>query len=278
MLVLSALLALAIGVTLGMLGGGGAILTLPMLVYALQVEAKTAIATSLFVVGATSLVGMSVHARAGVVQWRTGVIFGAAAMIGAYVGGRLAHLVPSSVLLVLFGVVMVTTATLMLRGRKDEGAAPRPMKLVQVLGLGATVGVISGLVGAGGGFLIVPALVLFGGLPMREAVGTSLLVIGLQSFAGFAGHLAHVTLDVPLVATITSASVVGSLVGARFAARVPAELLRRAFAWLVIGMGLFLFAKQLPPAVAAIAGAAVLAVVLVVRRRESEPLASGSAR
>jgi uncharacterized membrane protein YfcA len=277
-LALAALLSLAIGVTLGMLGGGGAILTLPMLVYALHVEPKTAIATSLFVVGATSLVGMSVHARAGVVRWKIGAIFGAAAMSGAYAGGRLAHRVPAGVLLVFFGIVMVTTATFMLRPRKDDGAPPRPLKVLQVLALGAGVGIISGLVGAGGGFLIVPALVLFGGLPMREAIGTSLFVIGLQSFAGFAGHAAHVTLDVQLVATLTISAVLGSLLGARFAARVPAPLLRRAFAFLVIAMGLFLFAKQLPLWIAAIAAFGVLAVVFVVSRAGAAPKISGTAR
>jgi uncharacterized protein len=266
LLVLAAFLALAIGVTLGLLGGGGASLTLPMLVYALQVEPKTAIATSLLVVGATSLVGMTVHARAGFVRWKIGVTFGAAAMAGAYAGGRAAHFVPATLLLVLFGVVMVTTATLMLRGRKEDDAS-RPLRLPHVLALGAVVGVISGLVGAGGGFLIVPALVLFGGLPMREAIGTSLFVIGLQSFAGFAGHVKHVELDLLLVGVITAAAIVGSLAGARFASRVPAPLLRRAFAWLVLGMGMFLFAKQLPPLVAAGASALVLVVAVAVSRK-----------
>ncbi len=269
MLVLAAFLAAAIGITLGMLGGGGAILTLPMLVYAVNVEPKTAIATSLFVVGSTSLVGMLVHAKAGAVKWRVGAVFGGAAMAGAYLGGRVAHFIPAAVLLVLFGVIMVTTATMMLKGRKDDGAAPRPLSVPHVLALGAVVGVISGLVGAGGGFLIVPALVLFGGVPMREAIGTSLFVIGLQSFAGFAGHAAHVHLDWTLVATITLASVLGSLVGARFASKVPAPVLRRAFAWLVIGMGLFLFAKQLPAMLAASIAVVVLSVVVYVSRRSA---------
>lgn len=264
MLALAALLAVLIGVTLGMLGGGGAILTLPMLVYAVHVEPRTAIATSLFVVGTTSLVSMTVHARAGAVKWRVGALFGAAAMAGAYLGGRLAHFVPATVLLVLFGVVMVTTATMMLKGRKDDGAPARSLSVPHVLGLGVTVGVLSGLVGAGGGFLIVPALVLFGGVPMREAIGTSLFVIGLQSFAGFAGHAAHAQLDWTLTGTITVASIAGSLAGARLAAQVPAPILRRAFAWLVIAMGLLLFAKQLPALAAGAVSVVVLAVVLVI--------------
>jgi uncharacterized membrane protein YfcA len=276
MFVLAAVLALVIGLTLGMLGGGGAILTLPMLVYAVNVEPKTAIATSLFVVGATSVVGMIVHARAGSVRWKVGAVFGAAAMVGAYLGGRLATYVPATVLLVLFGLVMVTTATMMLRRRNADPTAPaRPLQIPQVLLMGAGVGVISGLVGAGGGFLIVPALVLFGGVPMREAIGTSLFVIALQSFAGFAGHATHVHLDWTLVAVITACSIVGSVVGAGLAKKVPAQHLRRGFAWLVIGMGLFLFAKQLPLVLAFVVSAVVLTAVFLVTR-SVRPKADGT--
>lgn len=270
MMVLAAALALVIGVVLGMLGGGGAILTLPMLVYAVHVEAKAAIATSLFVVGATSIVSSAVHARSGTVKWRIGAIFGAAAMGGAYLGGRVAGYIPSTVLLVLFGLVMVVTAIAMLRGRKEEATAtPRALRLDRTLMLGAAVGALSGLVGAGGGFLIVPALTIFGGLRMREAIGTSLFVISLQSFAGFAGHVAHVQLDWPLVLAITAATIVGSIGGAVLGKRVSPASLRRGFAWLVIAMGLFMFAKQLPPVIALGAGAATLLAVFLVTRKPS---------
>ena len=195
MLALAASLSLVIGVVLGMLGGGGAILMLPMLVYAVGLEPKTAIAMSLFVVGATSVVGMIVHARAGNVRWKVGGMFGLTAMAGAYGGGQLAHRIPGAVLLVLFGIVMVVTAIAMLKGRKATATEPHTLRLERALGLGAAVGLMSGLVGAGGGFLIVPALTLFGGLAMREAIGTSLFVIALQSFAGFAGHVTHVQLS-----------------------------------------------------------------------------------
>jgi uncharacterized membrane protein YfcA len=262
-------LALFIGVLLGMLGGGGAILTLPMLVYVLGLEAKSAIATSLVVVGTTSLVGMLVHARAGAVRWGVGGLFGVAAMAGAYAGGRVAAFIPATVLLVLFGVVMVSTSIMMLRGRSDESASGRPMHVPMVLALGAAVGGLSGLVGAGGGFLIVPALVLFGGLPMRQAIGTSLLVIGMQSFAGFLGHVSHAHLDLGLVGTVTLASVVGSLVGATLGKKVPTDLLRQGFAWLVVAMGLFLFFKQLPLWMAYGIAVLVLSVIAVVTRRAS---------
>jgi len=266
MLVLAAALALSIGVVLGMLGGGGAILTLPMLVYAVGLEPKAAIASSLFVVGATSVVGMTVHARAGAVRWKVGGMFGVAAMAGAYGGGQLSHLIPGRMLLVLFGIVMVVTATAMLKGRKASAGAPPELRLGRALGLGAAVGILSGLVGAGGGFLIVPALTLFGGLAMREAIGTSLFVIALQSFAGFAGHITHVHLEWTLVLVITATSLVGSVGGAMLGAKLSPHGLRRAFAWLVIAMGLFMFAKQLPPVIAAIAAALTLIAVFIVTR------------
>lgn len=267
MLLLAAALSLVIGVVLGMLGGGGAILMLPMLVYAVGVEPKVAIASSLFVVGSTSVSGMLVHARDERVRWKVGVMFGLAAMAGAYGGGQLAHLVPGTVLLVAFGVIMVVTAIAMLRGRASA-AQPHELRLGRALGLGAVVGLLSGLVGAGGGFLIVPALTLFGGLAMREAIGTSLFVIALQSFAGFAGHAGHVSVDWRLVLVITAAALVGSVAGAKVGGRISAHGLRRGFAWLVIAMGIFVFWKQLPPVVAA-SGAALtlLAAFLVTRTR-----------
>lgn len=266
-LALAAVLSLAIGTVLGMLGGGGAILTLPMLVYAVHVEPKTAIATSLLVVGATSVVGTAIHARAGAVRWGVGGVFGAGAMAGAFAGGRLAHYVPGRALLVLFGIVMLVTATAMLRGRSERaaGGARRPALVRSVL-LGAAVGLLSGLVGAGGGFLIVPALTLLGGLAMREAIGTSLMVIALQSFAGFAGHVAHVSLDPVLVAVITSAAVVGSVAGARLGKRVSPDALRRGFAWMVIAMGLFLMGKELSIVAAVVAAVVTLVTLCLVTR------------
>ena len=269
MLVVAALLSLLIGVVLGMLGGGGAILTLPMLVYAMGVEPKAAIAMSLFVVGGTSLVGASIHARAGVVQWKIGLVFGAAAMAGAYAGGHIAAFVPATVLLVLFSVMMLVTAVAMMRKRAETagmaGTAGR-LAVGRALALGAGVGVLSGLVGAGGGFLIVPALTIFGGLTMRQAVGTSLLVIALQSFAGFAGHVSHVELEWMLVAIVTSAAIVGTVIGALAGRKVPADTLRRGFAWLVVAMGLFVIGKQVPVVVTILVAAVTMAAVVIVTR------------
>lgn len=268
MLLLAAALSLAIGVVLGMLGGGGAILTLPMLVYLVHVEAKTAIATSLFVVGATSAASVLMHARSGGVKWKTGMIFGAAAMTGAFGGGCLAGFVEGATLLVVFAVLMVASAVAMLRrSRTKAAAAASQLAIGRTLFLGALVGVISGLVGAGGGFLIVPTLTLFGGLAIREAIGTSLFVIALQSFAGFAGHLAHVDLDWTLVLAITTACVAGAVAGASIGKKVSAAVLRKGFAWLVLAMGLFMFANELPAGIAIGAGVVSFVVLFFVTRK-----------
>jgi uncharacterized membrane protein YfcA len=149
-----------------------------------------------------------------------------------------------------FGAVMLLTAISMLRGRR-VASEPRALRLAPALALGAGVGIVSGLVGAGGGFLIVPALTLFAGLAMHEAVGTSLFVIAAQSFAGFLGHAPHAHIGWPLALVAVGAAIVGSLAGARLGGRVPAPALRRGFAWLVIAMAIFIAFQQLPHALAA---------------------------
>jgi uncharacterized membrane protein YfcA len=217
-----------------------------MLVFVAGVEPRTAIASSLFVVGATSVIGAAMHARAGNVRWKVGAVFGSAAMGGAFAGGRVARFVPANTLLLLFAFLMIGTAIAMLRARREADAASAGLRPARALLLGATVGFVAGLVGAGGGFLVVPALTIFGGLAMREAIGTSLFVIALQSFAGFAGHVAHVHLDWSLVVSITAAAVVGSLAGAAVGRRVPVKSLRRGFAWLVLAIGIAMIALRLP--------------------------------
>lgn len=269
--VLAGAFAALIGVALGMLGGGGAILTLPLLVYVVGVEPRSAIAMSLFVVGSTSLAGSAIHARARRVRWKLGAVFGAAAMAGAFTGARLARFVPATALLLAFALVMLLTATAMLRGRPPRRDEPRPLAPVRVLLLGAAVGVVSGLVGAGGGFLIVPALTLFGGLTMRDAIGTSLFVIALQSFAGFAGHIGHVDLDWSLATIVTAAAVAGTVSGSLLGKAVSPEALRRGFAWLVLAMGLFMVVRQLSLTAAAAVTAPALAVVYLVVRRSPRP-------
>lgn len=277
MLLITLALAVLIGVSLGLLGGGGSILAVPLLVYVADLPAKEAIATSLLVVGVTSAVGVLPHARAHRVRWRTGLIFGLAGMAGAYAGGRLAEYVPAWILLTGFALMMLATAIAMLRGRRAAEGRPAPHELpvFRVILEGIVVGLVTGLVGAGGGFLVVPALALLGGLPMPVAVGTSLVVIAMKSVAGLAGYLSSVQLDWRLAGLVTAAAVLGSLAGGRLAGRLPADLLRRAFGWFVVVMGVFVLAQQLPPfaglavGALAVAGTVTMAVWGRQRRRHS---------
>jgi uncharacterized membrane protein YfcA len=268
-------LALLVGVALGLLGGGGSILTVPLLAYVAGMDAKQAIATSLLVVGTTSAVAAISHARAGRVQWRTGLIFGAAGMAGAFGGGLLARYIPGSVLLIGFAVMMIATALAMLRGRKEKEVGdadphhriPVPKVIVE----GLIVGLVTGLVGAGGGFLVVPALALLGGLPMPIAVGTSLVVIAMKSFAGFAGYLNSVSIDWRIAGMVTAAAVVGALVGARLTALVNPDSLRKGFGWFVLVMSSVILAEEVHPAVGiAMAAITILAALIYyVRRRRA---------
>lgn len=249
-LIIALLLSTLVGGSLGLLGGGGSILTTPILLYALGMGTHEAIATSLLVVGGTSLVALIPHARARRVRWGTGLLFGLTSMAGAFSAGSFAHLIPAPLLLLAFGVMMAVTAVAMMRKGRPAEPVPAPDRSVPKIVLdGFVVGGVTGLVGAGGGFLVVPALVMLGGLPMREAVGTSLLVISLKSFAALAGHLGSTTIQFGLAASITGAAILGSVAGSSFAGAVRQEELRRGFAWFVAVMAVFLLSQEIPRAV-----------------------------
>jgi uncharacterized protein len=281
MLLLAILLSLLVGLSLGLLGGGGSILTVPILRYALGLEAHRAIALSLLVVGATSLAALIPHARRGCVRWRTGIVFGLAGMLGAFLAGRVAKFVPPSVLLVAFGLMMFATAIAMLRSHSPQSSpagAPANMRVLKVLAEGFAVGAVTGLVGAGGGFLVVPALVLLGGLPIGAAIGTSLLVIAMKSFAGFAGFLGHTPIDWTLGLTVSAAAIVGSVAGSALVSRVSPAQLRTGFGWFVVAMAFFILAQEVPAVVgrapsiaiavlAALLGTGALAALKRVARR-----------
>lgn len=278
MIALTVALAVLVGVTLGLLGGGGSILTVPLLAYVAGMDAKEAIATSLLVVGVTSAVGAISHARAGRVQWRTGIFFGLAGMVGAYAGGLLSQFVPGTVLLLAFAVMMVATAVAMLRGRKSKSAAEggaHSIPIGKVLLDGVIVGLVTGLVGAGGGFLVVPALALLGGLSMPLAIGTSLIVIAMKSFAGLGGYLSAVQIDWRLAAMVTGAAVVGTVMGGRLTSMVDPDALRKGFGWFVLLMSSVILAQEIHPTV----GVAVAVLTLTAAgttyacaRREFCPL------
>jgi uncharacterized protein len=260
MIALAVILTVLVGVSLGLLGGGGSILMVPLLAYVAGMDSKQAIATSLLVVGVTSAVGAISHARAHRVQWRTALVFGGAGTLGAFAGSLTGRFIPGSVLLIGFAVMMVATGVAMVRGRRavDPTRQSRGMPVAKALALGAGVGAVTGLVGAGGGFLIVPALALLGGLSMPMAVGTSLIVIAMNSIAGFGGQLTAVALDWRLAGILTAAAVVGVLGGALLTSKLNPDVLRGTFGWFVLAMSSVVLAQEVHPAV----GIAVAAVIV----------------
>lgn len=232
-------LAGVVGILLGLMGGGGSIVTVPLLMYVGGMEARAAIGVSLLVIGVGSMAALVPHAIGGHVRWRVGAIFGGAGMVGAFLGGRVARFIPEALLIGAFGVMMVFTAVALFRCRTCDGgespqnkgpAAGKGRLLLQGLG----VGLLTGLVGVGGGFLIVPILILFSRLPTRAAVGTSLMVISLNSLAGFTGHAAAFNSDLGLVIWLVGACATGSVIGSVFADAIPQRILRRGFAAMVM--------------------------------------------
>lgn len=254
-MLLSLGLSVVIGLLLGLLGGGGSILTVPMLVYMLHVEPKSAIVTSFVVVGVSSLMAMIPHALRGSVCWKSGVFFGLAGMAGAFGGGRLASHFSGDLLMAVFGLITLLTGAAMLVNKR--GAAPHAGQVLAMCPLrvpyprllfdGFFVGCLTGLVGVGGGFLIVPALTLLVGLSMPAAIGTSLLVIVMNSVAGLSGYASHVALDVPLTAIVTGGAVFGSLLGALLSKYVSPAALRRGFGGFVILVATYILSHAITP-------------------------------
>jgi len=237
------ILSAGIGVSLGLIGGGGSIITVPVLVYALGVDTHQAIAMSLAVVGVTSLIGASMHFRKGAVDMGTGTLFGGSGVLGAFFGSKLTYLLPPEVLLLCFAGLMLVIASLMLLKRRGD-PAPHARSTWRAVTAGLVVGVLTGFLGVGGGFLIVPALVLFGGLGMKDAVGTSLVVIALNCAAGLAGHLAHGGFDPQIATLVTALAAGGALAGTALSHRASPERLNTGFALFVIAVAVFLVAKN----------------------------------
>jgi len=239
-------LGILIGITLGLLGGGGAILSVPILVYILHVPVKSAVPTSLVVVGLTSLVGVLRHHRAGNVNARAALAFGPAAALGSLVGSRLALLLDGRLQLAIFAVVLLVAAFRMLQAvHVEEAAGPPPAKPLPILmAIGASVGLLTALVGVGGGFLYVPALTLLAGLDMKHAVGTSLALITISCAAGLAGYMGQVHLDWTLIAIFTGLAFVGVGIGSALVSKVDATRLRHGFAILMLVMGVLVLVRR----------------------------------
>lgn len=249
------------GLSLGLIGGGGSILTVPILVYLFHVNPVISTAYSLFVVGLTSAVGSFSHFKKGNVHLKTAFIFGIPSIAAVYTVRKFVvpiipdpafsidNLVISKDLfvMILFAILMVIASISMIRKSKSITDENKPIKynLPLIFIEGIVVGSITGLVGAGGGFLIIPALVLFAGLPMKQAVGTSLMIIAMKSLIGFTGDLGGQTLDFKFMLMFSAFATIGIIIGSNLSKYVPNEKLKPAFAWFVMGMGVYILTKEI---------------------------------
>ncbi len=245
--------AIAIGLSLGLLGSGGSILTVPVLVYLIGQDEKLAIAGSLFIVGSIALAGSLQYLRSGLIDWRSVATFGIPGMIGTWLGALAAAYVSGLLQLSLFAVVMLAASWFMLKpvAISDQTHAARALWKIAADGL--VVGIVTGLVGVGGGFLIVPALALLGGLSMHRAVATSLVIIALKSYSGFLKYLDVIeteglAFDWPVLSLVTGLGIVGSFAGAGLGKRIPQARLKRWFGYFLIAMGAWILYRSLPGA------------------------------
>ena len=240
-------LGFGIGLSLGLMGGGGSLLTVPALVYLVGQTPQAAVTTSLAIVGANSLMGASFHRAQGTLNWKIALTFGGAGMLVSYLSAGLSKMVPEAFLLIAFAVIMLLVGGLMLtRTGNDPVEMIKPRSLPVVIASGAGVGLMTGILGIGGGFLIVPALVMLVGLPMQMAVGTSLIIIAMNSLAGFLGHAGDGSLNITMTVIFTAAGLVGTFAGARLNKRLPTGKLQKVFAWFVILLAIFLLYDNLP--------------------------------
>ena len=253
--------ALLIGLVLGLIGGGGSILTVPLLVYVLDIEPVQATAYSLFLVGTTALFGTVQNTRSGLVDFKTAFIFSLPAFIAVYATRALLlpnipavlyknetwTLTKDLAIMVFFAAIMVLAAFSMIRNTQKEKTSVHKRKGVYVwIGLeGIVVGIITGIVGAGGGFLIIPALVLFGGLPVKKAIATSLLIIAIKSLIGFLGDLQHLTIDWNFLLFFTFLSILGIFIGGYLNRYISGQKLKTLFGWFVLLMGVGILLKEL---------------------------------
>jgi uncharacterized membrane protein YfcA len=263
-----------IGISLGLIGGGGSILTVPVLVYLFNVQPTLATSYSLFVVGSTSLVGAYTNHRKGLVNIRTGLLFGISSISTVFLTRK--YIIPaiprmmtiggivvsrSFLTMILFAILMLVASLSMMKGgrpksvaeARPDGLIDRPegvtgspgSKLAKLLLYGILVGVVTGLLGAGGGFLLIPTLVLLVGLPMKEAIGTSLFIIALNSLIGFTGNIGHFKIDWLFVFIITAIAIAGIVAGGLLAKCIPGEKLKKSFGWFVLFMGIYIILREI---------------------------------
>lgn len=256
------LASIFIGISLGLIGGGGSILTVPVLVYLFHIDPVQATAYSLFIVGASSLVGAWPKYKQGFVHLKTAIIFGIPSIIAVFVTRK--YLLPaipneigefgginitkSLMMMLLFAILMIAASFSMIRSKSSNEKVTEgeqkfnyPLILIE----GALVGLLTGLVGAGGGFLIIPALVMLSQLPMKQAVGTSLLIITAKSLIGFTGDLGNSTINWTFLLSVSALAIAGIFIGDKLSKRIDGNQLKKGFGWFVLVMGLYVIVQQL---------------------------------
>ena len=247
MFLLELMLGFGIGLSLGLLGGGGSLLTVPALVYLVGQSPQAAVTTSLAIVGANSMVGALFHGSHGHLNWKVALVFGSAGMLVSYLSANISKHISPELLLVAFAILMIGIGILLLVRRakeeQSEYVAARPIWLTVVSG--SVVGLLTGILGVGGGFLVVPALVMLVGLPVQTAIGTSLIIIAMNSVAGFLGHIGGGSMDWMVTLTFASAGLLGTFSGMKLSRRLSSSRLQKAFAVFVIGLAIFLLIDNL---------------------------------
>lgn len=252
-----AALAVAVGMLLGVLGGGGGILLVPILVYLVHLSSADATASSLLIITITAVAALIPHALAGHTRWRQGAVFGVLGIAGSAVGSRGSAVVPQNLALAAFAVLLLIVAALMIRKLRRSGAQPEPTPTprgwVSVALAATLVGLLTGFFGVGGGFIIVPALTLVLGFSVKDAVGTSLLVIAINGVLGLGMRAAFGHLDLPwhLVLSFTVLTVAGSLLGGWQAQRIPPRPLTMGFIALLLSVSAFMLTTTVPALIAA---------------------------
>ncbi|MGK6353116.1 sulfite exporter TauE/SafE family protein [Parapedobacter sp. DT-150] len=252
------ILSVFIGISLGLIGGGGSILTVPVFVYLFHIEPALATSYSLFIVGLTSLAGTVYQYSRGHVNIRAALSFGITSVATVFAVRK--YLLPaipdtlfqvgavtltkSTAIMVVFAALMLAASVSMILGHRED-LAGRQARFVTLLAYGFAIGLVTGLLGAGGGFLIIPALVLLVRIPIKEAIGTSLFIITINSLVGFAGDVGHVYIDWPFLLKILGITIFGVIIGGIIGRRIPGERLRAGFGWFVLTMGIYILSREL---------------------------------
>jgi uncharacterized protein len=251
--------SLFIGISLGLIGGGGSILTVPVLVYLFAISPPIAISWSLFIVGITSLVGAFNNYRKSLVSFKTAILFGASSITTVFIVRRfIIPLMPdlffnlgsfevtySLLVMIVFAVLMLASSVSMIKSKKIEADTTVKQNTLRLMAFGVLIGLVTGFLGAGSGFLLIPALVFLMKLPMKKAIGTSLLIIALNSLIGFAGDIGQHPIDWKFIITLSAIAIAGTYIGGYFNQKLNGSKLKKGFGWFILAMGIFIIIKEI---------------------------------